>query len=123
MSETGAIAAYAEGFRERRRLRAEASARRTDQLRRRARQAAALLGARFGVSRVWLFGSLAWSAAHPESDVDLLVEGLPATAWSEATGLVEESVATAVDLIRVEEAAPSLSERVRREGILLYERR
>jgi predicted nucleotidyltransferase len=122
MSETGAIAAYVEGFRRRRRLRAEASARRTDLLRRSARRAAEALSKRFGVTRVWLFGSLAWSVAHPESDVDLLVEGLPAAAWSDATGMVEEIVATAVDLVRVEEAAPGLSERVRQEGILLHER-
>jgi predicted nucleotidyltransferase len=122
MSERDAIAAYAEGFRERCRLRAEASALRTDRLRRAARRAAELLGMQFGVTRVWLFGSLAWSAAHPGSDVDLLVEGLPAAAWSDATGIAEEIVGTAVDLVRVEEAAQGLGERVRREGDLLYER-
>jgi len=120
MSETDAIGAYVEGFRQRQRARAEASARRTDRLRARARQAAQRLVTQFGVTRVWLFGSLAWGSAHPDSDVDLLVEGLPAAVWSEATGVVEAIVDGAVDLVRVEEAASSLSERVRREGILLY---
>jgi predicted nucleotidyltransferase len=122
MSDPDAIGACAEGFRQRLRIRAEEYARRGDLLRGRARQAAGLLVTQFGATRVWLFGSLAWGAAHPGSDVDLLVEGLPASAWNEATRVVEEIVATAVDLVRVEEAACGLSERVRREGIVLYER-
>ena len=41
------------------------------------RQALAEFCARWGVARLWLFGSLASGSATPQSDADILVEFLP----------------------------------------------
>src|SRR5436309_7780662 len=115
--EQSEVEACARAFVARVRANREAERRRAEELRTRARAAARLLAERHGARRVWLFGSLAWGEAHTESDVDLLVEGLAAEAWSAATDTVEEVVKVAVDLVRVEEARAGLVERVRREGL------
>jgi uncharacterized protein len=114
------VDACAVAFRRRVAAEREAAATRAMALRGRAEAAARRLVEECGARRVWLFGSLAWGQAHAASDVDLLVEGLPAEAWSEACRLVEMEVAAPVDLVRVEEAAPELVARVQREGELLH---
>jgi uncharacterized protein len=92
------------------------AARNADELRQRARDAASELR-RFGASRVWLFGSLAWGEPHAGSDVDRLVDGIPAARFAEALRQIERSLPGAqVDLLRSEDAPASLGERVRREG-------
>ena len=92
-----------------------------ESLMRRVKAAADLLKTRFGARRVILFGSLAhqgWFA--PDSDVDLMVEGLVAGDYWQAWRLVEETVADrAVDLIELETASPSLLQSIRRHGVEL----
>jgi uncharacterized protein len=110
---------YAAGFMARMRLRSEAVAARTRELRTRATDAARALLARHGACRVWLFGSLAWGQTDAHSDVDLLIEGLSAEEWDAACATVEEIVRGPVDLVRAEDAAPGLVRRVRAEGVLL----
>jgi predicted nucleotidyltransferase len=67
------------------------------------------------------FGSLAhqgWFA--PDSDVDLMAEGLAAGDYWQAWRLVEETVADhAVDLIELETASPVLLQSIRRHGVEL----
>jgi predicted nucleotidyltransferase len=65
-------------------------------------------------------GSLAWGGAHARSDVDLLVEGLPASDWLRAAAAAEDVIGAPVDLVRIEDAPSSLIERVRRDGVLLH---
>lgn len=97
----------------------EDAARRADELRSKAREAARILRT-FGATNVWLFGSLAWGEPHGETDVDLLVEGLAPSSWGEAVRAVERHLAgTHVDVVRLEDAPPSLVERVRAEGTRL----
>ena len=117
------VEACAETFRARIRERRLRCARRADSLRAQAAVVARRLGRELGARRVWLFGSLAWGEPHERSDVDLLVEGLAAADWSRAMGLVEELVPAPVDLVRLEEAAAALAERVLAEGVLLHDRR
>lgn len=112
--------ACARAFRARIAAERTAAADRAAELHGRAKAAARKLAEEHGASRVWLFGSLAWGRAHAASDVDLLVEGLPAEAWSAACALVEAEVRAAVDLVRVEEAPPELAARVRSQGVLLH---
>ncbi len=112
--------ACAAGFSARVTAERKASADRAAELRRRARAAARKLAEHYGLRRVWLFGSLAWGEAHAASDVDLLVEGLAAEAWSTACALVEAEVEAPVDLVRIEEASPGLAARVQAQGILLH---
>jgi predicted nucleotidyltransferase len=87
----------------------------------RVRKAAALLKTKFGVRRVILIGSLAhasWFTA--ESDVDIVVEGLPNRWYWEAWKTLEDEVADrTVDLIDLESAAEPLRRSISRHGIEL----
>jgi predicted nucleotidyltransferase len=76
----------------------------------------------FGVSKVYLFGSLVEERlVHDRSDIDLAVEGLEGKLYWKALSalwaLLPEGVE--LDLVRLERAWPSLAERVRTEGELL----
>jgi predicted nucleotidyltransferase len=101
--------------------RQRAASQRADLLREQAALAVRALVAEFGIRRAWLFGSLAWGDPHGESDVDLLVEGLGSSMAAAAERRVAGIIDGPVDLVRVEEAAPGLVERVRREGICLHD--
>ncbi len=81
----------------------------------------ALLLQQKGARRIWVFGSMA-SGGHPhgDSDVDLVVEGLPAAGLIRTLLEVEQVLGVEVDLIRLEEAGDSLRARIGREGEELY---
>lgn len=73
----------------------------------------------FGASRVWLFGSLVWGRPDEASDLDLAAEGLAEEAYFRALAALLRDAAVPVDLVRLEEAPPSLRERILRSGLLL----
>lgn len=75
-----------------------------------AHDAAALLKTAYGAERVILFGSLARQGIFDEhSDVDLAVQGLDERMYCRALAqLMNLQPDIAVDLIRMEEASPSL---------------
>lgn len=85
-----------------------------------AREAAKVLRERFGATRVTLFGSLAHQAwFSPESDVDIMVEGIGADYWK-AWGVVEEIIGKRqVDLVDWDMASESLRRAVRKKGLVL----
>lgn len=87
----------------------------------RVRQAAEALKARFGVKRVILFGSLAHGAWFaPDSDVDIVVEGLACDDYWEAWRLAEEIIGERpVDFIELETAGESLRKAIERYGVEL----
>ncbi|MFQ6102248.1 MAG: nucleotidyltransferase family protein [Anaerolineae bacterium] len=97
----------------------EAERRERERLRRRVRDAVAVLKARFAVRRVVLFGSLAHEAWFvSDSDVDLAVEGLDAKDYWRAWRLVEEIIADRpVDLVEIEAADDALARAIRRYGV------
>jgi uncharacterized protein len=112
----------------RRRLAAETEARRTAEQTAdaAARRCAHLLVDRFGVSRVYLFGSLAGQTSAPfgpHSDIDLAVEGLaPDRYWAALAALDPELPSgTSLDLVPLEDAHPSLASRIRSTGEVLAE--
>lgn len=74
---------------------------------------------RYGADRVLLFGSLAVGEHHAGSDVDLAASGVPAARYFAALGDLMEIFGAPVDLVRLEEAPPSLAERIEAEGIAL----
>ncbi len=112
------LEAYREGFRRRQ---AEAQAAR-ERLRERAwrvaRRAAAHLRERFGARRVVLFGSLARGDPFDEhSDVDLAVWGVDEWDYLRAIShLLDLDPLISVDLIRAEEAPPSLMAVIEEKG-------
>jgi predicted nucleotidyltransferase len=76
----------------------------------------------FGVSKVYLFGSLLEEGlAHDRSDIDLAVEGLDGRLYLKALHDLWELLPAGVelDLVLLERAWPSLVERVKTEGVLL----
>lgn len=77
---------------------------------------ARLLADRFGVVRAYLFGSVVRGTADARSDLDLAVEGLPPERYFEALAALAEVTPFDVDLVRLEEAPPSLRALVLREG-------
>ena len=112
----------------RRRLAAETEARRTAEQTAlaAARRCARLLVERFGARRVYLFGSLGGHTAAPfgpHSDIDLAVEGLqPDRYWAALAALDPElPPETSLDLVRLDDAHPSLASRVRSTGEVFAE--
>lgn len=84
-----------------------------------AARAARALVEEFGAREVWLFGSLAWGSPHAGSDVDIAAGGIPAERYFGALARACEVVGAQVDLVPLEDAAPSLRERIVRRGIRL----
>ena len=87
-------------------------------LRSRLPEAVRLLRDRHGATRIVLFGSLAAGDTHAGSDVDLAVEGLPADWYFSALANLL-CLFSAVDLVRLEEAPPTLARHIAAEGLLL----
>jgi predicted nucleotidyltransferase len=82
-----------------------------------------LLSRHWQVQRIWLFGSLA-KGRKPDfrSDIDLAVTGLPQAEALSVWAALDESLRLPPDLVRWEEANPTLRQEIERSGVLLYER-
>ncbi|MCS4177406.1 putative nucleotidyltransferase [Salinibacter ruber] len=94
---------------ERRRCRAQKTARRV----------AEYLRYAYGTARVVLFRPMAGEEVSlgPQSDIDLAVRGLDKADYFEAVARVQdEAVPFQVDLVRIEQCPESLHEVIRREG-------
>jgi len=76
---------------------------------------------RLGARRVVLFGSLAHEAWFmPDSDVDLVVEGLQGEIFWQAWRLAEEIIDDRpVDLIEIESVGESMQKAIARYGVEL----
>lgn len=91
-----------------------------------AAQCADLLASRYGVKRVYLFGSLIKnSIVHDRSDIDLAVEGLSSLVYFSASADVWDIAPQdfTIDLVPLEDAYSELKEYILKEGELLYERK
>ena len=76
-----------------------------------------------GVTRVWLFGSLAWGRVHESSDIDLAVEGLAGGDLFRVQGELLSAAPASIDLVRIEEAPFTLVRRIQQEGRVLLDAR
>lgn len=83
-----------------------------------AEQAADFLRTHFTVSKIARFGSLVLRQRfHRRSDIDLAVWGLPAVDYYRAVGQLQAVDAEfSIDLVRVEDAPPSLRATIEQEG-------
>lgn len=109
-----------ENFRARQRATSDRWAQRGDELKAKLPKLADTLRRQFGVTEIWLFGSLARGDYGPRSDVDLAVAGLdPARHWRAAT-VACQVLGCEVDLVAIDEdTPPSWMETLRIEGIKL----
>jgi len=84
-----------------------------------AREAAQVLRADFGATRVVLFGSaISPDRFRPGSDVDIGVFGLDDSVYLRAVArLLSIDVRVPVDLVVVDEATPSLRAAIEQEGV------
>jgi predicted nucleotidyltransferase len=88
-----------------------------------ARRMGSILAGRYGVSRVYLFGSLArGEMVHESSDVDLAVEGLSPDRYFEALVELWDLLprGAELDLVPVEYASPEMLAIVRSQGVVLH---
>lgn len=70
----------------------------------------------YGVDQVILFGSVANRTCGPSSDLDLAVSGLSRRDYFKALADLMSLLEGPLDLVRLEEAPPSLRERIAAEG-------
>lgn len=120
----GKFDSYLEAWRKRSASQGDQQKRRSEQLLAVATRCADYLVRHFGVQRVYLFGSLVTEAAtHSRSDIDLAVEGLPSHLYFKALSGLWDFLPTGVelDLVPIEDADPSLQEKIKMSGKLLYE--
>ncbi len=115
------LSSYAAGWLARERARHKNQARWRARIEARLPGVARMLAEKFDATRVLLFGSVARGAARPESDVDLLVEGLPMERVIEATVRADRLLAEAsADPVPADRARPEVLTRALAEGILLH---
>ncbi len=113
-----ALDGYVSGWRERVHARAAREAALSEQRWSRVRLVASVLVRDFGVHRVVVFGSLARGEARADSDVDLLVEGLPTHRLIDATATANRLMGDAmVDVVPVQLARPEVLSRALSEGV------
>ncbi|HHX25536.1 MAG TPA: nucleotidyltransferase domain-containing protein [Firmicutes bacterium] len=87
-----------------------------------AKQAAAFIKERYGASKVYLYGSLAWSRHFDtHSDIDLLVEGFtqPDKYWQMLCEVWKLVSPFPPSVVLAEDACPSLLEKVQKQGVEL----
>ena len=92
-----------------------------EQLLQNKRDAILRLAQRYGVTNVRVFGSVARGEAGPDSDIDLLVDGLENCAWGGGRLLVELEALLGhqVDLVSEGDLHPLVRDQILREAIPL----
>lgn len=79
------------------------------------------IGARFGASRVFLFGSLAWGEGHEGSDIDLGVEGVQPERRTACAAALSMALPLPVDVLSLEELPEPFRRRILEQGLVVYE--
>jgi len=89
-----------------------------------AKQLSLVLAEHFPYEKLYLFGSaLKKQAFTPHSDLDLVVEGLDEKLFLKAYAFLLKKSNFSVDLKPWESLKNNIKERLKKEGILLYEKR
>jgi predicted nucleotidyltransferase len=79
------------------------------------------LGTRYGARKVFLFGSLARGDQGPIFDIDLAVEGVPASRFFEAAAFAtSQGRKWRIDLVDVDDCVGSLHDVIEKEGMVLW---
>ena len=115
---------YKKAWEKRRRKTADRNRRFSIQVREDARRIADHLGSRYGVKRVFLFGSILEEEKFNEnSDLDMAVVGMKKADFYKALADISQMTEFNIDLKPLEDCAESFRKRVKEEGELIYERR
>jgi uncharacterized protein len=115
------FAAYAAAWKRRAREREVEDRRRAEEALVEARRAASILAEHYGVTRVILFGSLAWPRPfRPDSDIDLAVEGLAPEHFFRADAELAREIPFPIDLKLLSDCPPGLRKRIEHEGRVLH---
>lgn len=77
------------------------------------------LKAKYGVKKVYLYGSLISGAFHGRSDIDILAVGFTGDYWRMLVEVEEIAIPFDCTVVCEEDAFPSLREKVRTEGVKL----
>lgn len=79
---------------------------------------------RYGVERVWLFGSYARGEAKPESDVDILIDkgSMRGLALGGFLDELEHELQTPVDVVTLDSLDEDYCQNIQQDQVLLYER-
>lgn len=79
---------------------------------------------KYGVKRLFLFGSYARNEATEKSDVDFRIDrgALRGFAFGGFYGDIEETLSVPIDLLTTEQMRPDFLNRIKKEEILLYEK-
>jgi len=72
-----------------------------------------------GARRAWVFGSFVHGPFDEHSDLDLAVEGLPATSYFQVRADLSEVCPVRFDLVQIERAMTGLREEILAHGRLL----
>lgn len=99
------------------RRRRQQDAARIRQAREKAARVCDLLKRDYGVTEVYLYGSLAWGGFGEASDIDLLVVGAKGSYWQMYLAAESAAAPFPVHLVDLADASPSLREEVLRRGI------
>jgi len=91
-------------------------------LRKIASRCAELLGDKYKVKKVILIGSLVSGKVHEKSDIDLVVEGLPAEIYIKSLTELYDLLPAGIDvnLIPFEDAFETLRQKALQKGEVLY---
>lgn len=95
-----------------------------NKLKKLAEKCAKILVEKYGAKKVHLIGSVAREmGVHRDSDIDLVVEGLPPEFYFKAWAELDHEVLNGIkiDLIPFEDAYDSVKRELKEEGILLYD--
>ena len=82
---------------------------------------------KYGVNKMWLFGSYARGEADAQSDVDLLVDGenspkLRGFAWGGLYADIRDALGVEIDVLSRKSTRPKFLNAISKDEVLLYAR-
>lgn len=102
-----------------RRAREEKLKKLTDDALRKALLIAGILKGRYGVRKVYLYGSLAWGGFREGSDIDIFIEGFEGQYWRMYADMQRLASPFDVSIVLAEDASQSLRDTVAKSGVIL----
>jgi predicted nucleotidyltransferase len=91
-------------------------------LNRKARKTAKMLGPKYCLKKIYLFGSLIdRDTFYIKSDIDLAVEGLNSEEYLDLWGDLERNLQHSFDLVNLDRAKQRLKSHILKDGAIIYD--